>query len=91
MAKLVLELELEPALIDRIASAAKAKKVSLTEYTEKLFRKDIEQIDPVDNLPFKVDENLSDWVKSLMLAKTPTPDFDHKEKYGDHIMRKYGL
>ncbi|CAF1646802.1 unnamed protein product, partial [Didymodactylos carnosus] len=54
----------------------------------KCCRKDIEEPQAKEGEgPFTIDEDLSDWVKSLVLAKTPTPDFDHKKEYGDHIMK----
>jgi hypothetical protein len=33
----------------------------------------------------------SEWVQELMLAKEPTPDFDHKAEYHKHLDEKYGL
>ncbi|MBE9661099.1 hypothetical protein [Mucilaginibacter myungsuensis] len=92
MAKLVLEFDLEPSLLDSIRNKARAKKESLLEYTEKLYRRDIDQIAPMNNSEAdEKNEVLPQWIKDLTMTKTPTSDFDAKELYGDHIMKKNGL
>lgn len=92
MAKLVLELDLEPSLLDSIRNKAKAKKESLLEYTEKLYRKDIDQVAPTENVvSTETDASLPQWIKDLTMSKIPTSDFDAKEMYRDHIMKKNGL
>jgi Family of unknown function (DUF6364) len=32
-----------------------------------------------------------EWIQELILAKGPTPDFDHKAEYHKHLDEKYGL
>ncbi|MEO3404080.1 DUF6364 family protein [Mucilaginibacter sp. CAU 1740] len=85
MAKLILDIE--PDLIDKIRDVAEKRNISLSELAKKLFIKETETSTYV---PVKR-EDFPDWIKKLTFAKEPTPDFDAKKEYGDHIMRKYGL
>jgi transcriptional regulator with XRE-family HTH domain len=85
MAKLILDIE--PDLIDKIKDVAEKRNISLSELAKKLFIKETE----ASTIAQVKREDFPDWVKKLTLAKEPTPDFDHKKEYGDHIMRKYGL
>jgi hypothetical protein len=32
-----------------------------------------------------------EWIQQLVVAKEPTPDFDHKAEYHKHLEEKYGL
>lgn len=85
MAKLILDIE--PKLIDKIKDIAEKRNISLSKLTEGLFIKETEEeVHTIINR-----EDLPEWIKKLTLSKKPTPDFDHKKEYGDHIMRKYGL
>ena len=90
MAKLVLDIE--PSLIDKATSVAKERNISLTELTADFYRAVSTEtsIEKEKERPLVLGENLSDWVKSLIAVTEPTPDFDHKKEYGDHIMKKYG-
>jgi hypothetical protein len=85
MAKLVLDIE--PKLIDKIKDVAEKRNLSISELMATLFIKETEEESPI----VVNREDLPDWIKQLTLSKEPTPDFDHKKEYGDHIMRKYGL
>jgi hypothetical protein len=85
MAKLVLDIE--PKLIDKIKDAAIKRNLSISELMAALFIKETEEQAPVSINR----ESLPEWIKQLTLSKEPTPDFDHKKEYGDHIMRKYGV
>jgi len=92
MAKVVLDIE--PSLIEKIKNKAKQNNISLSEWTEILYKKETDNDAATaqeKETEFVVREDVSDWVKSLILAKTPTPDFDAKKEYRDHIMTKYGL
>ena len=33
---------------------------------------------------------ISDWVKGMVAVDKPTPDFDHKAEYHQHLEEKYG-
>lgn len=93
MAKLTLDMDIEPTLIEKIRQVAKERNLSLAELTKNLYKEEAEKEvkEPIEETLLVKNENLSDWVKSLMLAKVPTPDFDAKKEYGDHIMKKHGL
>lgn len=34
---------------------------------------------------------IPDWIKKLTVVDKPTPDFDHKAEYGQHLEEKYGV
>lgn len=85
MAKLILDIE--PTLIDNIKTMAEKKHISLSELTTSLFRKEVAK--ESQNYTSVSNEDIPDWVKNLTLSKEPIQDFDDKEEYGDHLMRKY--
>lgn len=92
MAKLVLDIE--PSLINTIKDVVEKKNISLSEWTENLYRKATEGIAPTEKgkeETILINEDLPEWIKELTLSKKPIPDFDAKKEYGDHIVRKYGL
>ncbi|MFI5162525.1 MAG: DUF6364 family protein [Sphingobacteriales bacterium] len=84
-----LTLNIEPDLIDKIKDVARKKNTSLSKVTESLYKKEVER----EKEPFKMKslDELSDFVKSLMISGEPIPDFDHKAEYHKHLDEKYGL
>lgn len=88
MAKLVLDIE--PSVIDDIKKFTEDHRLDLSKLTESYFKR-ITSTDNSEPIKMKKEHELSDWVKSLVLAKEPTPDFDHKAEYGKHLEKKYGL
>jgi hypothetical protein len=87
MAKLVLDIE--PSVKDELEKLVKEQNLDLSKITEDFFR----SLTAKEKKPYKIkqEHELSDWAKSLVLSKEPTPDFDHKAEYGKHIEEKYGL
>jgi hypothetical protein len=85
MAKLTLNIE--PGLISQIKTVAKKRNISISKMTEKFFKGEVE----TEKVPFrmKTEDELSDWVKGLVAVDKPTPDFDNKAEYREHILQKY--
>jgi hypothetical protein len=84
MAAQKLTLSIEPAAIDKAKKYAKQKHTSLSKMVQGYFN-DI----ATANDPIKDDPDISDWVKQLVIADKPTPDFDNKAEYRKHIIEKY--
>ncbi|QQL48926.1 DUF6364 family protein [Mucilaginibacter ginkgonis] len=87
MAKLVLDID--PEVIEDMTKSAEELHLSLSGYVEQFFIKKEANAAVAPHL--KKEHELSDWVRSLVLAKEPTPDFDHKAEYGKHLEEKYGV
>jgi len=84
-----LTLNIEPGLIDQMKKVAKKRNTSISKLAETFFRKEVES----EKEPFRMksEDELSDFVKSLVVTNTPTPDFDHRAEYHKHLDEKYGL
>lgn len=74
---------MEPEVVYRAKEFAKKKNVSLSKLVENYLRS-ISTDETSDN-DFKV----SDWVKKMVVVDNPTPDFDHKKEYQNHLEEKY--
>ena len=83
-----LTLNIEPGLIDQMKKVAKKRNTSISKMAENFFKKEVE----VEREPFRMKsmDELSDWVKDLMIVNEPVPDFDHKAEYHKHLEEKYG-
>ncbi|MEP6614441.1 MAG: DUF6364 family protein [Mucilaginibacter sp.] len=83
-----LTLNIEPGLINRIKDVAKKRNTSVSKIAENIFRKEIS----IESEPFRIktENELSDWIKSLVAVEQAVPDFDHKAEYGNHLEEKYG-
>ena len=62
----------------------------------KLFKKLLNEVDKKkikkDPLLEKFNNpNAPEWMKELIIARHPTPDFDHKAEYHKHLEEKHGL
>jgi len=81
MSNTKLTLSIQDSVIDKAKNYAKQKNVSLSKiveyYLASLSDESIESV------------KVSPWVKDLAAVKKPTPDFNHKELYRDHISEKY--
>lgn len=62
-------------------SVSKLFKSLITEFDKKKKKK--VELKPVSEFP--------EWMQKLIIAKEPTPDFDHKAEYHKHLEEKYGL
>ena len=84
-----LTLNIQPDLIEQMKKVAKKRNTSISKLAESFFRKEVES----EKEPFRMksEDELSDFVKSLVASNTPTPDFDHKAEYHKHLDEKYGL
>jgi hypothetical protein len=76
-----IQLAKEIAADDHI-SVSRLFKTLITELAKKRKKKE-----PV----MKPLNELSDWVRELVIATEPVPDFDHKAEYHKHLDEKYGL
>lgn len=72
-------LDIEPSLIGEIEGIAKRRKISLSELTSYLFKKEVS--DDIPKVSANTDDEIADWVKKLSFSKNPTPDFDYKAEY----------
>jgi succinate dehydrogenase flavin-adding protein (antitoxin of CptAB toxin-antitoxin module) len=79
MAAQKLTLSIEPAAIDKAKKYAKQKHTSLSKMVQGYF----------NDIATANDPDISDWVKQLVIADKPTPDFDNKAEYRKHIIEKY--
>lgn len=81
MSNVKLTLNIEDSIISKAKDYAKQKNVSLSKIVEHY----LATLSDESVKPAKV----SSWVKDLVAVKKPTPDFDHKSLYRDHILEKY--
>ena len=84
MAAQKLTLSIEPDVIDKAKKYAKQQHMSLSKLVQNYLNDVSER--PKDKLD---DLEVSDWVKQLVLVNKPTPDFDGKKEYREHIIKKY--
>ena len=84
-----LTLNIEPSLIEKIKEVAKKRNTSISKMAESFFKKEVES----ESEPFRMkdESEISDWVKGMVAACEPVPDFDHKAEYHKHLEEKYGL
>ena len=84
-----LTLNIEPGLIEQIKQVAKKRNTSISKLAESFFKKEVES----EKEPFKMktEDEISDFVKSIVVSSAPIPDFDHKAEYRKHLDEKYGL
>jgi len=80
-----LTLSMEPEVVYHAKEFAKKKNVSLSKLVENYLRS-ISTDETSVNDDFKV----SDWVKKMVIVDKPTPDFDHKKEYRNHLEDKFG-
>lgn len=80
-----LTLSMEPEVVYRAKEFAKKKNVSLSKLVENYLRS-ISTDEASDDKDFKI----SDWVKKIVVVDNPTPDFDHKKEYQEHLDQKFG-
>ena len=78
--KATIQLAKEIASEDHI-SVSKLFKTLINEVAKKK-KKEI-KMKPLSEYP--------EWIQELVLAREPTPDFDHKAEYHKHLDEKYGL
>lgn len=61
----------------------------------KLFKTLVKEVDKKrkkkEEFKMKPLSEYSEWVQELIVAKEPTPDFDHKALYHKHLDEKFGL
>ncbi|MEP7258784.1 MAG: DUF6364 family protein [Flavitalea sp.] len=81
MANIKLTLNIEDSVIVRAKKYASKQKVSLSRIVENYLAALAEKE--------KEDIPIAGWVKELKAVKKPTPDFDHKSGYRDHIIGKH--
>jgi len=84
-----LTLNIEPTLIDKMKKVAKKRNTSVSKIAENFFKREVE----MEHVPFKMKslDELPGWIKELVIAGDPVPDFDHKAEYHKHLEEKYGL
>ncbi|MBE7175923.1 MAG: hypothetical protein INR69_05940 [Mucilaginibacter polytrichastri] len=82
MANTKLTLSLEAQVIEKAKKYAAEQGTSVSKMVEKYLK-------AISGAKKEEPKEPSDWVKSLRLTDTPTPDFDHKEAYRQHIIEKY--
>lgn len=84
-----LTLNIEPDLIEQMKKVAKKRNTSISKLAESFFKKEVES----EKEPFRMksEDEISDFVKSMVASRTPIPDFDHKAEYHKHLDEKYGL
>ena len=84
-----LTLNIEPGLIDQIKEVAKKRKTSVSKIVENIFKKEVE----FETQPFRMKtmDEISDFVKGMVVSNEPVPDFDHKAEYHKHLEEKYGV
>jgi hypothetical protein len=82
MANIKLTLNIEDTVIAKAKKYAAKQKVSLSRIVENYLVVLAEKE--------KEDFPIASWVKDLKAVKKPTPDFDHKTAYRDHVNAKYG-
>jgi hypothetical protein len=82
MANSKLTLNIQDTVIAKAKKYARKQKVSLSRLVENYLTvlADKEQ----------EDHPVASWVKELRAIKKPTPDFDHKSGYREHLHSKYG-
>lgn len=78
-----LTLSMEPKVVYLAKEFAKKKNVSLSKLVENYLRS-ISSDEPSKNDDFKI----SEWVKKMVIVENPTPDFDHKRGYENHLEEK---
>lgn len=93
MATSKLTLSVNPATLPLVKKYAKRQHISVSKIVQNLFdsiaEKENAQVNP---LPEKYkNTDIPDWIKQLVVATEPTPDFDHKAEYHKHLEEKYGL
>lgn len=83
-----LTLNIEPGLIDKMKKVAKKRNTSISKIAENFFKKEVEK----EHEPFRMkdESEISDFVKGMVAACDPVPDFDHKAEYHKHLEEKYG-
>jgi hypothetical protein len=76
-----LTFDIPESIMDKANDYASRRNISLSKIVEQyLASLTDENSEPVE---------ISPWVKDLAAVTKPTPDFDHKEMYRDHILEKY--
>lgn len=85
MANTKLTLSLEAQVIEKAKKYAAEQGTSVSKIVEK-YLKSVSGI----HQPAKDEKNeAADWVKRWRAVAKPTPDFDHKKAYAEHIIEKY--
>lgn len=85
MANTKLTLSLETQVIEKAKRYAAEQGTSVSKMVEKYLK----AISGVNQPVKKDDHEVADWVKRLRAVDKPTPDFDHKKAYAEHIIKKY--
>ena len=81
MTNVKLTLNIQDTVISKAKQHAKRQNVSLSKIVEHYLAALAEE-DSSESI-------VSPWTKDLAAVKKPTPDFDHKKGYRDHIADKY--
>jgi len=75
---------MEPEVVYLAKEFAKKKNVSLSKLVENYLRSI-----STDEASVNDDFKIADWVKKMVVVDSPTPDFDHKKEYQNHLEEKY--
>jgi len=89
MAQAKLTLSLDPDTIEFGKKYVQENHTSLSKLVQN-FLNDIAKKEAKKSVNSQLSE-YPDWIQQLVVAKEPTPDFDHKAEYHKHLEEKYGL
>jgi hypothetical protein len=93
MAATKLTLSVKSDSLPLVKKYAKRQHTSVSKLVQNLFdsiaEKEKDQVDPL--IEKYKNAEIPDWIKQLVIAKEPIPDFDHKAEYHKHLEEKYGL
>lgn len=90
MAKLILDIE--PDVIKQAENYANETHAHLSVWVESYLKEITKSTGQNSHeLVNNTDIGIANWVKNLTLCKTPTPYFDHKAGYREHLDEKHGL
>jgi hypothetical protein len=93
MAATKLTLSVKEESLPLVKRYAKRQHTSVSKLVQHFFDSLVEKETKADNKPFKFknEGELPEWIRDLVIAGDPVPDFDHKAEYHKHLEEKYGL
>lgn len=93
MTTIQVTLNIDDSIADRIKRYAEDQHITLDMLLEQQLKTFADSQPDVssDTVVYikKEPHEFSPWLQSVILAKEPTPDFDHKAEYGKHLEEKY--
>ena len=89
MATTKLTLSIEKDTVKWAKEYAEKQHISLSKFIQN-YLQSLSKIQE-QSIKLKSLDDFPDWLKHVVVAKEPTPDFDHKAEYHKHLEEKYGL